>query len=65
MIATSQADPTKSGTLAVTVNAVTVSVTAASATVFPGLTDQFTATVTGPRKQRDLVDSGRCGRWDD
>jgi hypothetical protein len=48
VIATSQADPTKSGTLAVTVNAVTVSVTAASATIFPGLTDQFTATVTGP-----------------
>jgi len=47
VIATSQADPTKSGTLAVTVNAVTVSVTAASATVFPGLTDQFSATVTG------------------
>ena len=48
MIATSQADTTESATLAVTVNPILVSVTAASGTVLPNLTDQFTATVTGP-----------------
>jgi hypothetical protein len=51
VIATSQADPTKSGTLAVTVTALTVSVSPASPTVFPGLTDQFSATVTGSTNQ--------------
>jgi len=47
VIATSQADTTKSATLAVTVTAVAVSVTAASATVYADGTDQFTAKVTG------------------
>jgi len=48
VVATSQADPTKSATAAVTVSAVTVSITAASSTVYATMTDQFTATVTGP-----------------
>ncbi len=53
VLATSQADPTKVATIAVTVTAapppasVSVSVTAASGTVYANLTDQFTATVTG------------------
>ena len=45
--ATSAADPTKSATATVTVQPVQVSVSPASATLQPGQTQQFTATVTG------------------
>ncbi len=45
--ATSVADPTKSATAAVTVQAVQISVSPSTATLQPGQTRQFTATVTG------------------
>ena len=47
LIATSVADPTRSATATITVQSVAVAITPGTATLAPGATQQFSATVTG------------------